>query len=234
MRILALDTSSIVATIAVLENTKLIAEIVLNHQKNHSQKLMPLIEETLENCNLLPGDIDVYAVAIGPGSFTGLRIGVTTVKAMAQALNKPVVGVSTLDGLAYNLPFCNSYICPIIDAQRDNVYTAIYSWENNEIKMHNKHAILHIDELISDIKERKMKTIFLGDGLNLHMDKLITELGHLAVIAPSATAIARASSIGTLAFEKAKTGDLEDADKIVPIYMRKSQAENQLEERMKG
>ncbi|KAB3532423.1 tRNA (adenosine(37)-N6)-threonylcarbamoyltransferase complex dimerization subunit type 1 TsaB [Alkaliphilus pronyensis] len=234
MKLLAVDTSSIVATVAVMDEDKLIAEAVINNQKNHSQRLMPLIKEVLDNSNLSPADIDVYAAALGPGSFTGLRIGITTVKAMAQAMNKPVVGISTLDSLAYNLPFCNSYICPIIDAQRNNAYTALYIWDNNGIKLHNEHAILHIDELIKKIKTLQRTTIFLGDGINIFKDKLNENLGSLGVIAPSSVAIPRASSVAALAIKKAKAGELVSPEEIVPIYMRKSQAEKQFEEKFKG
>jgi len=128
LRVLAIDTSSVVATVAIMDDEKLIGEYVLNHKQTHSQKIMPMIEELLASSELRIQDIDVFAVASGPGSFTGLRIGAATMKGLAHAMNKPIIGVSTLDGLAFNLPYCNYIISPIMDAKNEQVYNALYKW----------------------------------------------------------------------------------------------------------
>ncbi|AOY75730.1 tRNA (adenosine(37)-N6)-threonylcarbamoyltransferase complex dimerization subunit type 1 TsaB [Clostridium formicaceticum] len=230
MKILALDTSSIVATVAVLDDEKLMGEYILNHKKTHSQKLMPMMEEVLKSCELSPKEIDVFAVSLGPGSFTGLRIGLATIKAMAQALDKPVVGVSTLEGLAFNLVHCEALICPIIDAQRDLVYTGGYQWKQGFSKVVEEEVIA-IEQLLMNLKSRKEKVIFLGDALEKFRELIIRELGDLAIFPPKTLTMPRASSIGELARRKVQNGELRKASEILPVYMRKSQAEKQWEER---
>ena len=153
MKLLALDTSSMTATVALFDDNKLIGEYTLNHKRSHSQKLMPMIEEIIKSCDLTPKEIDAFAVSLGPGSFTGLRIGIATVTAMAQALDKMVVGVPTLEALAFNLFNSEGLVCPIIDAQRDLVYTGVYQWMDGNMMEVVKQQVLHIDELISILKE---------------------------------------------------------------------------------
>jgi tRNA threonylcarbamoyladenosine biosynthesis protein TsaB len=134
MRILAVDTSSNVASAAIVDDNKLVCECVLNNKLTHSQTLMPMIDEVFKKSELAPQDIDMFAVSSGPGSFTGLRIGVTTIKGLAHATDKPVCGVNTLEALAYNLPFCPYIIAPIMDARREQVYNAFYKWEDSKLK----------------------------------------------------------------------------------------------------
>ena len=234
MKILALDTSSVVATVAVLDDEKLIGEYIINHKMTHSQRLMPMIEELLKNCEIMPDEIDVYAVSLGPGSFTGLRIGAATIKAMAQALAKPVVGIPTLEGLAYNLPFSGELICPLIDAQKNLVYSALYSWQGNRLIELMKQDVYEIETLLKILKHQNKRIIFLGDAIEKHISDIKESLGEWVVIPPVAVRMPRASSIAELAMEKAKRGELQAAGDIVPIYMRKSQAENQYEEKLKA
>ena len=233
MKILALDTSSIVATVAILDGEKLMAEYTLNHKKNHSEKLMPILQEILNSCDLSPKDIDIFAATIGPGSFTGLRIGLATIKAMAQALDKPVVGISALEGLAFNLIHCENLICPIIDAQRDLVYSGLYQWQNGEFINTMEDHVVSIEELLKDLKDRKENIIFLGDAMEKFTELIKEELGEFAIFPPGIVRLARASSIGELARQKAKKGIFEKASEVLPLYMRKSQAEKQWEERQK-
>ena len=145
MRVLAIDTSSNVATVAVMEDELLLGEYILNHKKTHSQKIMTMIEQILSELELTVRDIDIFAAAIGPGSFTGLRIGVATVKALAHATGKPVVSVGTLEALAYNVPYAEHIIVPIMDARRDNVFTASYIWDEGFKEIGEPEAI-GIDE----------------------------------------------------------------------------------------
>ncbi|AKL93849.1 tRNA threonylcarbamoyladenosine biosynthesis protein TsaB [Clostridium aceticum] len=233
MKVLALDTSSIVATVAVLDDEKLMGEYIINHKKTHSEKLMPMIEEILKSCEVSPKDIDVFAVALGPGSFTGLRIGLATIKAMAQALDKPVAGVSTLEGLAFNLVHCKGLICPIIDAQQDLVYTGLYQW-HQELSKVMEEDVVSIEDLLDTLKSRKEEVIFLGDALEKFQEQITRELGDLAIFPPKIVTMPRASSIGELAREKVKKGELKKASEVLPVYMRKSQAEKQWEERNRG
>lgn len=232
MKILALDTSSMTATVALLDEDKLIGEYTLNHKKNHSEKLMPMIEELLESCDTAPQDIDVFAVSLGPGSFTGLRIGIATMTAMAQALDKKVVGVPTLEALAFNLFNSEGLICPIIDAQRDLVYTAVYQWIDGNLVEVVEQQVLHMDELITILKEEDEKIFFVGDAIEKFSNMLEEKLGDQFNIPPKKFLIPTASSVGELAKLKIENGTV--SSDITPIYMRKSAAEVQYEERMKG
>ncbi|SES86477.1 tRNA threonylcarbamoyladenosine biosynthesis protein TsaB [Natronincola peptidivorans] len=234
MKLLALDTSSIVATAAVLNGEKLMGEYILNHKKTHSQKLMPMLEEILKSCELSPKDIDVFGVAVGPGSFTGLRIGLATIKAMAQALDKPMVGISTLEGLAFNLIYCEKPICPIIDAQRDLVYTGLYQWQNQQLTRIMAEEVIDIHQLMAVFKEKQEKIVFVGDALEKFQGLIQEEMKDLAVFPPAIVTMPRASSIGELARRKAEKAEVSKPAEILPIYMRKSQAEKQWEEKMRN
>ncbi|AFS77348.1 peptidase M22, glycoprotease [Gottschalkia acidurici 9a] len=155
MKVLAIDTSSTVASCAIMDDEKLLGEVILNDKTTHSQKLLPMIKQVLENCKLKPEDIDIYGAAIGPGSFTGLRIGVATIKSLAHAVEKRVVGVSSLEALALNIPFSQSLIVPIMDARRDRVFTAIYKWETEELKTIMEPDVIELSELITILKEKE-------------------------------------------------------------------------------
>lgn len=231
MKILAIDTSSIVATCAIMDDNKLIGEYILNHKRTHSQKLMPLIRDILSGCELGPEDIDVYAAAIGPGSFTGLRIGLATIKALAHAVDKPVVGIPTMDALAFNIPYGEGIIVPIMDARRDRVYTGIYKWEDGDFYVLHKQTVLEVDELIKILKDRNERIIFNGDGTLSFRDRLIEALGERVLFAPKHSNMARASSVAELAMKKAEEGKVESYFKLAPEYMRKSQAERQYDKK---
>ncbi len=161
MNMLAIDTSSLVATVAVMNEEKLLGEYTINSPMTHSQKLMPIIEELLSTLDLSMEDIDHIAASRGPGSFTGVRIGIATVKGLAHARNIPIIGVSSLEGLAYNIPYGEELICPIMDARRNQVYTGVYKWVDYELKEIVKEAPLSIDELMDELKKREEKVIFL-------------------------------------------------------------------------
>ena len=234
MNILVLDTYSIVASVAIGDEQKLIAEYTINHKKTHSQKLLPMIDEILKSCDLKPKDIDVFGVSLGPGSFTGLRIGLTTVKVMAQALDKPVVGVSSLEGLAHNVPYFDGLICPIIDAQRESVYSAIYSWDEGELKIVMEQDVFEVTDLIEHIKNLNQRVIFIGDGVERFKASTIESLPNISSFPSSNLLLPRAGSILEVVRKKAEKGLLEQAHEVLPIYMRKSQAERQYEARMGG
>jgi len=231
MKLLALDTSSMTATVALLDDDKLIGEYTLNHKKSHSQKLIPMINELIKSCDLTPKDIDVFAVSLGPGSFTGLRIGIATMTAMAQALHKMVVGVPTLEALAFNLFNSEGLVCPIIDAQRDLVYTGVYKFIDGNMVEVVGPQMLHIDELISILREKDERVIFVGDALDKFYDILKENMGEHFNVPPKKFLIPSASSVGEVARIKIEQGITSD---ITPIYMRKSAAEDQYEERMRG
>lgn len=235
MNILSIDTSSLVATVAVINDDKLLGEYTINSPMTHSQKLMPIIDELLSTLELTMEDIDYIAISRGPGSFTGIRIGIATVKGLAHLRNIPIIGVSSLEGLAYNITYSNELICPIMDARRNQVYTGVYKWINHKLINIVDEAPLSIDELMDKLEEREEKIIFLGDGLGRYKDDIVSRMGDKASFAPLYVNMQRASSIAQLALDKINDGksNPESYLNITPIYLRKSEAERQYEEKMK-
>ncbi|HOM01491.1 MAG TPA: tRNA (adenosine(37)-N6)-threonylcarbamoyltransferase complex dimerization subunit type 1 TsaB [Acetivibrio sp.] len=231
MKILALDTSALVAAVAVMEDDRLLAEYMLNHRKTHSQQLVAMIREVLGSLELEPKDIDVFAASTGPGSFTGLRIGVTTVKAMAYATGKPVVSVPTLDAIAYNIPISSFTICPVMDARNNQVYTALYDWDETGQKRITDYMGIPVPELVQLIKDMGKKVIFAGDAAKMHEEYFKKELGDGCKIAPGNLLLQRASSVAHIAYLKAMNNDLESCFDMVPFYLRKSQAEREYEKK---
>ena len=230
MKILSVDTSANVATVAITEDDKLICEFILNNKLTHSQTLMPIIDNVLKSADINLSCIDLIAVANGPGSFTGLRIGVSAVKGLATALDKQVVGVSTLMAMAYNLPFCDGTICPIMDARRDQVYNALYKWEDGELLQLEEPRALGILELLEDIDEKE-KIIFLGDGVSVHKEIIKEKLGDRAVFAPPSANMQRASALSVAAKKLFDEGKAMNSEELIPFYLRKSQEEREADER---
>lgn len=230
MKILAIDTSSNAASVAVLENNLLLGEFVLNHKKTHSQEIMPMVDDVLKRCELKVSDIDLFAAAKGPGSFTGLRIGIETVKALAHSVNRPVIGISTLEGLAHNLPFCEHTIVPIMDARRNQVYTGAYMWDGDELREVGENEAMSIEECVKSCGNF-LETVFLGDGVPVYYDFIKEQLGDKAYFAPASCNMQKASSIAALAFKKADKA--ESYYNLTPEYLRKPQAEREREERLK-
>jgi len=227
MRILAVDTSSNVASAAIVADDKLVCECVLNNKLTHSQTILPMIDEVLKKSELAPQDIDVYAVSNGPGSFTGLRIGVTTIKGLAHATNKPVCGVNTLEALAYNLPFCPYIIAPIMDARREQVYNAFYKWENGVLKTISEPRAISLDDCMKELETIGEKVVFLGDGVAVFRDKIKDTLKEQALFAPQLACTGRAACVA----EAAKNNETINYGELAPMYLRKSQAEREAEER---
>ncbi|RBP44120.1 tRNA (adenosine(37)-N6)-threonylcarbamoyltransferase complex dimerization subunit type 1 TsaB [Garciella nitratireducens] len=234
MKLLALDSSSIVATVALMEEDKLIGEIILNHRKNHSEKLVPIIHRLLEEVEMDIQEIDAFGVCIGPGSFTGIRIGVSTAKALAQVGNKPLIGISTLEGLAFNLPYCKGIICPILDAQRNQIYTGLYKWEGNQMYSIEKEQAIGVEEWIEKIQDRNEHIHFVGDGVEKFISFFQERLKDRVSVTPSTVKMPRASSIGALAMDKIQRGKITEYKEIVPNYIRKSQAEQNLKIKGEG
>ncbi len=233
MKILSVDTSSNVATVAVTDDEKLVCEILVNTKKTHSQTLMPMIDSALKQSELEISDIDLIASANGPGSFTGLRIGVSAVKGLAHAMDIPVVGVSILTAMAYNLPFCEYVISPILDARRDQVYNAVYEWSDGELKEVFKPRALSVDELIDEFLTSEKKVVFLGDGVSVHREYIKEKLGDKAVFAPVSANEQRASGLAAAAKKLYDEGKAVSCYELAPIYLRKPQAERELEEKEK-
>lgn len=227
MKIFAVDTSSAVASAAIVDGEKLVCECVLNNKLTHSQTLMPMIDEVFRKSELKPCDIDAFAVSQGPGSFTGLRIGVTTIKGLAHAVDKPVCGVNTLEALAYNLPFCPHIISPIMDARREQVYNAFYKWENGKLEEIIAPRAISLEDCLKELAEMGKKVVFLGDGVPVFKEKIKNNLKEQALFAPQFACTQRAACVA----EAAKNKEFINYAELAPSYLRKSQAEREAEER---
>lgn len=224
MKILSVDSSSVSASVAITENGATLAESFINNGLTHSQTLMPMVEKTLKDSGVSIKDIELFAITNGPGSFTGVRIGIASVKGMADALNKKCVAVSTLEAIAEPLKNEDSIACAVMDARCNQVYTAIF--ENGKRLCEDK-AVL-IDELGVELKNYNKKVVFIGDGSVLCYEKLKDIVTDISVADENIRYI-HASSIGRLAEDKIKNGETPtDSAKLVPYYLRLPQAEREL------
>ena len=236
MKILALDSSGLVASVAVLEDDNCIAEYTTNYKKTHSQTLLPMLDEVSQMIELDLSSIDAIAVAAGPVSFTGLRIGSATAKGLGQALNKPLIGIPTVDGLAFNLYGTDKLICPLMDARRNQTYTGLYEFvrkeENYELKVLKEQCAVALDEIIDEINKMDREVIFLGDGVPVFQAQLKEKVIVPFSFAPPSCNRQRAAAVGSLAFSYVKAGKMETAAEHMPDYLRLSQAERERKEEM--
>ncbi|SHE69566.1 tRNA (adenosine(37)-N6)-threonylcarbamoyltransferase complex dimerization subunit type 1 TsaB [Caloramator proteoclasticus] len=230
MKVLAMDTSSSVATVAIVSDDKVEGEIYLNHKMQHSVILFPMIEKLLKITENSLQDIDIIAVSGGPGSFTGLRIGVAAAKGMVQGSNKTFITVSSLEAMAYQQSCFDGVICPIMDALRDNVYTAVYEFKDGELINTMPIDALHIDELLDKL-EAYSKILFCGDAVSIHIGRIKDRLKDKALFSTQNNMLPRASSIGEIALKKYSKGEISDIYTFSPLYIRKSQAEREYEKR---
>ena len=231
MKVLGIDTSSLATSVAVIEDNKLICEYTINTKKTHSQKLMPMIENMLNISDLNINDIDLIAVCEGPGSFTGLRIGSATAKGLGLALNKPLIHIPTLDGLAYNLYGNTGLVCPIMDARRNQVYTGIYRFEDGEFQVVEEQMAISVQELIEKLNQYGEQVTFLGDGVPVYKASLVEGIKQACHFAPAHMNRQRAASVATLALKYYEEGKTETAEAHRPDYLRLSQAERERAEK---
>lgn len=226
MKILALDSTAKTSTVAVLENDSLLGLYSVNIQNTHSETLLPMVKSLLDSLKLTNEDIDAYAVSEGPGSFTGVRIGVATVKALAFGRNKPCVGVSTIEALKENLEGFSGVICPIMNARRGQVYTGAFLDGERFID----DCCMMLDDLIPMLVKKNAPIYFVGDGYELIYDKEIVNLKNT----PEVLRYQNAFSVGKIAYKKLQNSEyVTDIDLRVE-YLRKAQAEREREERLGG
>ncbi|MDF2840795.1 MAG: tsaB [Clostridia bacterium] len=230
MLILAIDTSTAIATTALMEDGRLLAEYIQDSGKSHSRKLMLMIDEMLQSCGKKPEEIDLYACAAGPGSFTGLRIGASAIKAMAQVFDKPIAAIPTLDALAYNLYHFNGLVCPVLDAQRGAVYSALYKWEDNQLIKLEDYRVIDANELVQKLESYGEQVALLGEGTEVAA-KYIDTANSSIYIAPAGHLLARASSSAMIARHMQEKGELDSCYSFRPVYIRKSQAEVEYEKK---
>ena len=234
MKLLVLDSSGLVASVALIEDDRLIAEYTTGNKLTHSQTLLPMLNEVINRTSFEMEDIDAIAVAKGPGSFTGLRIGAATAKGLGLALNKPIVPVPTVDGLAYQLFGTSKIICPMMDARRKQVYTGFYRFEGGEMKVLKEQCAQSVEDTLDQLRKYNEPVIFLGDGVPVYHDEIMEKMGESAIFAPAHANRQRAAAVGALAQVYFAQGIYESADEFVPDYLRKSQAEREREERLHG
>lgn len=220
MLILGIETSTMTGSVALMDEKRLIAEYTLNLRETHTSRLMPAIDRMLKDASLAVKDLDGIAVSLGPGSFTGLRIGIATAKGLAQGLNIPIVGIPTLDGLAYNLFNRRDLVSPILDARKGEVYCVLY--KNG--KRFSKYMAYELGELLEKIglriKGQGLRVIFLGDGIEVYGDLIKKKLGKKAIFAPKARRLPSASSIAELGLKKLRRGKKSNLLTLKPIYVR--------------
>ncbi len=233
-----MDSSGLVASVAVVEDgpaeSVTVAEFTVNYKKTHSQTLLPMLDEVSGMIELDIDTIDAIAVAAGPGSFTGLRIGSATAKGMGLALKKPLIHVPTLHGLAYNLCGTGKVVCPIMDARRGQVYTGIFEFDGNELVVLEDQTAVSIEELGAKLAVYDREIVFLGDGVPVFRKSLEEDImaGKKISFAPAHLNRQRAAAVGALGIRYYKEGRLETAGEHQPDYLRVSQAERERKERM--
>lgn len=231
MKILAIDASGIAGSVAYISDYKLMGEYYICNKLTHSQTIMPMMEHLKGILGLDLETLDAIAVTSGTGSFTGIRIGVATAKAMAMALNIPIIGIPTMDVMANNIHFTSAIVCPIMDARRSQVYTALYEWKEESQERISDYLAEPIDDLLDTLDSKNREVVFVGDAIDIYKEKIVERLGKRAKFAPSFLQMQRAGALADLACKAFEKGEGSDPDLFVPIYLRKCQAERELEER---
>ena len=245
MKILGIDSSGMVASVAIVSDDVVIAEYTMNHKKTHSETLLPMIDEIVKTSEMKLEDLDAIAIASGPGSFTGLRIGAATAKGLALAIDKPIVPVKTCEGLAYNMWGADGLVCPIIDARRNQVYTGLYQVQGN-VEVVMEQTPMDIHELIEYINKAAhtvssesilsgnteisrlgdpLPVTFLGDGVPIYEETIWLETKVPCKMAPANMNRQRGASVAAYGAMLYKEGKYINADDFAPDYLRKSQAE---------
>ncbi len=223
MKILAIDTSTPVGSIALAEGGLLKAQHILNVTTTHNQRLLPGIDRLLRDAGWTLDDLDGMAVSLGPGSFTGLRIGISVLKGLAWATGKPMAGVPTLDALAANVSPVSCLICPVLDARKGEIYTALYrKGAEQMLERLTPYMALKPEELVRLISE---VTVFVGDALLIYGDYLTSKLSDRLLQAPAHLHIVQASSVAWLGWQMLLLGRHQDVSSCTPLYVRPSEAE---------
>ena len=231
MKILGLDSSGLVASVAIVEDNDLKGEYTVNYKKTHSQTFLPMLDEVARMIELDLNSIDAIAVSGGPGSFTGLRIGSATAKGLGLALGKPLIHIPTVDALAYNLVGSRDMVCPLMDARRNQTYTGLYRFDGNQMEIVKPQCAVGIDEIIAAVNEIGQAVVFLGDGVAVFESYIRENCKVPFSFAPAHVNKQRAGAVAALGEIYYKEGKTETAEEHKPDYLRLSQAER---ERLEG
>ncbi len=225
MKVLAIESASIAASCAVSEDGSLLGEYTLNHKKTHSEKLMPLIEELLNELNIKIQDIDVIAISEGPGSYTGLRIGAAIAKSLAFAVDIPIANIPTTKSLAANVFDVSKLIVPVMDAKAGRIYTGVYRWNEGKISTVKEQYPCNIVDMLEMMNEYEEPIIFNGDGAVNYRDIIEKKLRQRAYFAPERYNFLNASTLASIGYDMALIGEFVQASDFRPQYLRMSQAE---------
>jgi tRNA threonylcarbamoyladenosine biosynthesis protein TsaB len=241
MKILAIETSTMLGGIAVADDSAgLIAEVRLNVKSTHSERLMTEINHVLQQSGLTAHDIDIFGVAIGPGSFTGLRIGLSTAKGFSYATGKPIVSVPTLEAFAWNFPYCSHPVCIMLDARKGEVYAALFQWTGDGFVRLMSEASVNAEKLMEKITSGipllpsarageegtgEERIVFAGEGALLYRDKIEAMIGEKAIFAPLEKMVPSPANVASLGIQKALKNEFSEPVSLVPIYIRRSEAE---------
>lgn len=238
MKIIGLDSSGLTASVAIVEDDTLVAVYSVNYKKTHSQTLVPMLDEISKMTELDLATVDAIAIAKGPGSFTGLRIGSATAKGLGLALNIPIVEIPTTDGMAFNFYGSDKLICPLMDARREQVYTGLYEFLRTEAGYELNTILpataLPIEDIVEKVNELNREVIFLGDGVPVYRSKIDESIKVLHSYAPAHRNMQSAASVATLGLKYFKEGKFVPASEHVPDYLRLSQAERERNEASNG
>ncbi len=233
MKILALDSSGLVASVAIVEDDNLLGEYTVNYKTTHSQTMLGMLDHLLSTIELDVSDVDAIAVAAGPGSFTGLRIGSATAKGLGLALDVPLISVPTVDALACNLWGCADLVCPLLDARRGQTYTGLYRLADHELEILIPQCAVEIGEMIDRVNRYRESVVFLGDGVPVFSDELYRYCEVPYSFAPPHRNRQSAASVAWLGQQYAREGKFETADEHAPDYLRMPQAERDRLARLK-
>jgi tRNA threonylcarbamoyladenosine biosynthesis protein TsaB len=229
MKVLAIETSTMLGGVALVDRQKgLIAETRLNVKTTHSERLMTVIDNVLKQSELDLSDIDAFAVAIGPGSFTGLRIGLSTAKGLSYATGKRIVTVPTLEAFAWNFPYSIYPVCLMLDARKSEVYAAVFKWEGHGFRRLVPESSIKPEDLLRALEGN---VLFAGEGATLYGGKITDIMKERALIAPPQTMVPSPANVAMLGLEKAEREEFADPSAQVPFYIRKSEAEVKWSER---
>ena len=231
MFILGIETSTKTGSVAVVSENAVIAEYILNIEVTHSERLMSTVDRVLKDTGLVMSDMDGFGVAIGPGSFTGLRIGLSTVKGLSFVTEKPVAAVPTLRALAWNIPYSVFPVCPMLDARKHEVYAALYHYDGTTLVQDMPEATISFSLLAERILE---KTVFSGEAAHIYRGELEKHFGARALFAPLSASVPSAASVAEIALNMIRNGRQVDPDNLTPMYIRRPEAEVAWEKRAKS
>jgi len=222
MKVLGVDTSTMTAGVGIVDQDEVLVDLKFDVRVTYSEILMPTIDLALRTVELETSDLDGFALSIGPGSFTGLRIGLSTIKGLCFASGKPLASVPSLDALASLSLYCRYPVVPLLDAKKDEVYAAIYETSEGKLKRESQYMATNIKNLVKKISK---KTLFVGPGAKLYRKELIDLLGEKACFATGEQSIPSGASVARIGLNKLASGQTENITDLEPLYIRMSEAE---------